>query len=180
MKNTTKGVLATGAALMLLLGGGGTLALWTDAESIGGGAVNSGHLNIVTDGVNAGCGDWQIDSGELVALTYSPGDLLVPGDVLTRSCAFTIDAEGSHMRASVDITTPSFSGVDGDFAGTLDAVVTAVEVDGVSVPEITEADDGGTLTADIQVTFDDLAGNATQSLSTVLDALSLSVSQLHG
>ncbi len=40
MKKSTKGALAAAAAGSLLLGGAGSLAYWTDAESITGTSIN--------------------------------------------------------------------------------------------------------------------------------------------
>ena len=111
MKKVTKGIVAAGLGAALLVGGAGTMAVWTEDETVGGGAINAGHLNLVTDGTNAGCGDWMLDTGESVPSTYTAGDPLVPGDVLTRDCAYTIEAEGNHLRATVGRRRPSnFSG----------------------------------------------------------------------
>ena len=179
MRNSAKGVLAAGAAVALLVGGGGTLAFWTETQPISGGALNTGHLNIVTDGINTGCGVWQLDSGESVALTYADGDPLVPGDVLTRECNYTIEAVGNHLRATVGISAPNFSGVDGDFGGFLTANLTDIQVNSSAATEFTEANDGQTLTAVVTVSFDELAGNATEDLGTVLDELTLTATQVH-
>ncbi len=179
MKKASKGAVALGAGVVLLLGGGGTLAVWSSTQPISGGNVNAGHLGLVTDGTNTGCGSWQLDSGEAAPLTYSPGDPLVPGDVLTRVCDFTIQAEGNHLRATVGISAASFSGTDGDFGGDLVADVSGIEVNGSPATSFTEADDGQALTATVTVTFDSTSGNGTQDLSTVLDNLSLTATQVH-
>lgn len=179
MKKATKGALAVGLGTVLLLGGGGTLAVWTETQPIGGTDLNAGHLNIVTDVTNTGCGAWQLDSGEAAPLTYVSGDPLVPGDVLTRECNYTIEAVGNHLRATVGISAGNFSGADGDFGGMLTADVSGLQVGGVPATSFTEDNDGDTLTATVTVTFDAAADNSTEDLATVLDALTLTATQVH-
>lgn len=179
MKKATKGTLASGVGVLLFLGGAGTLAFWTDSEPITGGAINTGHLRIVTDATNTGCGGWQLDSAESAAATYTVGEPLVPGDTLTRDCSFTVSANGNHLRATVGITAANFSGGDGDFGGKLNASVSAVKIDGTPVTSFTEADDGGTLTASVTLTFDSTALDNTEDLATFLDSLTLTATQVH-
>ena len=180
MHKATKGALATlSGAVLLLGGGGGTLAVWTQDTPVGGGPITSGSLALATDATRTGCGAWVLDAGEPTQATYSPGDPLVPGDVLTRRCSFAVEAVGDHMRASVDVSEAVFSGSDGDFGGTLAAEVSDVEVDGVPVTSFTDEDDGKTLTASVVVTFASTAGNGTANLETVLDEVVLTATQVH-
>lgn len=179
MKKVFRGVLAAGLGTTLLVGGAGTLAYWTEDATIGGGAINAGHLNLVTDLTNTGCGAWTLDNGEDAPGTYTAGDPLVPGDVLSRDCSYTIQAEGNHLRATVGVSAVTFSGAGGDFGGMLDASVTALEVNGVAASEFTEANNGQALTATVAVTFDPAAGNTTEDLSTVLDAVTVTATQVH-
>lgn len=175
----TKALVALAGAALLLIGGRATLAVWTESEPVTGGALNAGHLNLVTDGVNTGCGAWTLDTGESAPSTYNAGDPLVPGDVLTKTCSFTIEAEGNHLRAAVGLGAANFSGADGDFGGALVADVSDVSVGGVPATEFTEDNDGDALTAVVTVTFDGAAGNSTEDLSTVLDTVSLTATQVH-
>ncbi len=177
MKHSTKGVLAGVAGGALLLGGPGSLAFWSDDESVGGSDINGGSMSIATDATNTGCGAWQLDTGESSS-AYADGDPLVPGDVLTKTCAYTIHAVGNHLRATVDITSPSFSGTDGDFGGMLTATVSSLTVDGSPATEFTEADDGKTLGVDVSVTWDS-ADTGHMNAGSVLDDLALTASQVH-
>ena len=180
MRKATKGVLATtGGVLILLAGVAGTLAAWTDSKTIAGGNISSGHLAIVTDATNTGCGAWKLDNGEQAPFTYTSGDPIVPGDVLTRDCAYTVRATGNHLRATVGISAVNFSGTDGNLGGKLTAQVSSVKLNGTPVTSFTEADNGATLTANVTVTFDSTAGNTTQNLSTVFDSLTLTATQVH-
>jgi alternate signal-mediated exported protein len=164
---------------LILLGGAGTLAAWTNSRTITGGTITSGHLAIVTDATNTGCGPWKLDDGEQPAYNYVAGNPIVPGDVLSRSCAFTVRATGNHLRATVGISAVNFSGVNGTFGGKLTASVSAVRLNGTPVTSFTETDNGATLTANVTVTFNANADNSTQSLSTYFDNLTLTAQQVH-
>ena len=177
MRNEVKGAVAAGAGVLLLLGGGGTFAVWNDSKPINGGTINSGHLALATTGANTGCGAWQLDSGEQAPLTYTAGDKLVPGDVLTRECKFTIEALGNHLRATVGISAAHFT--NGDFGGKLVADVSGIKVNGNAATSFTEENNGQTLTATVTVTFNGDSGNGTQDLATTLSTMTLTATQVH-
>jgi alternate signal-mediated exported protein len=179
MKNEAKGAVAAGAGALLLLGGGGTFAVWTDTHTIGGGAINAGHMNLVTDGTNGGCGSWELDSGESVATTYTIGDPLVPGDVLSRECRFTIQAVGNHLRAGLVVSAANFSGGDTDFGGKLVADVSDIEVGGGAATTFTDDNDGQTLSATVTVTFNSDSTDVTEDMATTLDSMTLTATQVH-
>lgn len=98
MNKTTKGALAAGAAAVLLTGGAGTLAFWSDADTITTPDLASGGLDITL----VACPDWTLDgdggAGGLLGVRE-----IVPGDTLTRTCTYTITAEGDHLEAELDI-----------------------------------------------------------------------------
>jgi len=182
MNKSTKGALAVGTAALLLVGGAGTLAFWTADETTPGGTIDAGHLDLVVDGTNAGCGAWSLDSGESAAGTWSGGDPLVPGDVLSKTCAFTIDAQGNHLRATVDVSDPD---VTGDLAAGLVVDATDITVDGVAATSFTELNDGDPLGVTITVTFTD-PGSADNTyndpdtdVSAVLDTITVTATQDH-
>lgn len=177
MKHSTKAVVAAIAGGALLLGGAGSLAYWTDTEGVGGGDINGGTLSIGTDVLNTGCGSWVLDAAES-ATDYLAGDKLVPGDVLTKVCNFTIHAVGNHVRGTVDISTPSFSGADGDLDGMLDAAVSSLTVGGSPATEFTQADDGETLSVNVSVTWNS-ADTGHADATSVLDDLTLTAQQVH-
>jgi alternate signal-mediated exported protein len=175
MRKTRKGAFAAGTAAVLLIGGAGTLAFWSDTETVTGGTINSGHLDIVIDTVNTGCGAWTLDAGEAAPTTYTAGDSLVPGDVLSRSCAYTIDAEGNHLRATVSANAPTLTG---DLANSLTVAPANLEVGGVAATEFTEANDGQALTVDVTVTFNS-AVTDDEEVSAVLGDITVSANQVH-
>lgn len=183
MNKSTKGALAAGAAAVLLMGGAGTLAFWTSSQNVDGGAIASGHLRLTADATNVGCGAWQLDSAEQVPVTYNPGDPLVPGDVLTKACAYTLEATGNHMRGALSLSAPTLTpgAGAGTFGTDLQAAISAVTVGGATLPgnEFTEANNNQAVAATITVTFLGTSGNASQDAQATLEALTLTATQVH-
>jgi alternate signal-mediated exported protein len=179
MHKVSRGLLAAGAGSLLLLGGGGTLAYWGDADTVDGGTFDSGQLRLEVDATNAGCGDWMLDDGEGTEV-YDTGDKIVPGDELKRDCAFTVKAEGEHLVANVGIGSATFvPGGATAFGGMLTPSVSSLSIDGSPVTQLTEAHDEKALLVSVTVTFNSAAGNGTQDLSTVLNDLTITTTQVH-
>lgn len=184
MNKTTKGSLAAGAAAVLLLGGAGSLAYWTDSATVNGGSVNSGFLTL-DDG---DCDDsWVYAAG-----SASPGATVVnfvPGDIVTKQCTFVIGAEGDNLAAtpaipaSVTITpTPAAP----SFTATVGATYTLAGAAYSASTPITEDDDGDALVATILVTIPfgtNEAGvplvnaNDTQNITAALADLTVTLTQ---
>jgi len=84
MNKTIKGSLAAGAAAVLLLGGAGSLAYWTDAADIDGGTITAGTLTL-----DAGtCGDWTYAAG--AAGAGPPAKPFRPRDTLPNTSPLTV------------------------------------------------------------------------------------------
>lgn len=155
MRSSIKAALAATAGGALLLGGAGSLAYWTDDEDITGGTVNGGSLDLTS----ADCGvGWELN-GEGVTFLFSRP--LVPGDVLTKTCSYVVDATGDNLRADVSATAPDFGAVTALTAElaftssyTLDAVGAPAPAAFTPTDQITEADDGLELIATLTVDFD--------------------------
>lgn len=182
MNKTTKGALGASAAAVLLLGGAGSLAYWTDNATVNGGSVNAGNLSIdAVDGCDAL--PWTY-----AGKTANTGTVVnfVPGDVISKTCTFVIGAEGDNLAAtpvipdSVDIKSA---------AATFEATVAATyELAGADYTgaAITEDNDGDTLAVTFEVTIpfgtdedaaDVVNGNSMQDADASLDALTVSLSQ---
>lgn len=178
MKKSTKGALAAGAAAVLLLGGAGSLAYWTDSEPIDGGSVSSGELALETSDCDE---SWVYAEGNASAGTTVT--TIVPGDAITKECTFGITAAGDNLQAT--LTTPTTVTFDETpDATTLEATVgAAYEIEDAAVPAtITEDNDGDTVTATITVTFpfgDETTENAndTQNLLIELDEITVTLTQ---
>lgn len=175
MNKSAKGAVAAAAAGVLLLGGAGSLAYWSDSDGVAGGTFNSGSLSLTA--LNT-CNAWTIDSDEdAPGATFDPlSDLLVPGDKITKECTFTVDATGDHLRATVAAAATTDSGV---LAPNLTLDPAALTIGGTTVTEITEANDGDTLTVTVGVTFDSTSDNTTQLKSGTLDEIAITTSQVH-
>jgi alternate signal-mediated exported protein len=175
MKKSTKGALAASAAGALLLGGAGSLAYWNSTTAINGSDIASGKLALTENE----CGDWQLDAdggdgGNLGNRT------LVPGDTLSKVCTYTLTADGGHLAAKLDITTPSWTG---GLAGKV-TTTAAFDVDGTAVtpgsPYIFEDGAARTVTATFHVAFPfgTSVDNTSQGLSASLDDITLTATQV--
>jgi alternate signal-mediated exported protein len=174
MSKITKGAIAATIAAVLLLSGAGTLAYWSDADNVDGSDFNAGSLSLTP--LN-GCDVWNLDTGEPGGQPFVPASgYIVPGDVITKVCTFTVDAVGEHLRASV-VAEPGTN--DGDLLDYLTVATTDLAIGVSPISSITEANDGQTLSVTVQVTFNGSADNDSQHLEAVLDDINIVTTQLH-
>lgn len=122
MRKTTKGAIAVGAGVALLLGGAGTLAAWkVDTAVAAGTSISSGTLSIVPKVGASGLPVWAWNTG---TGTYDASSRIVPGDVVKRTQVFTVTARGDRLKFTGDLDlAPALSG-DPDLAAALSAVTT--------------------------------------------------------
>lgn len=99
MKKSTKGLIAAGAAGVLLLGGAGTLAFWTDDATVDGGELASGSIALTATDCSTAAWKHLEDDAD--------ADLLVPGDSVYKECTVTLVMEGDHIAADVEIDPDS-------------------------------------------------------------------------
>ena len=173
MNRTTKGALAVGAAAVLLTGGAGTLAYWSDTQTVTASTpLSSGQLKLGTPACGNG---WILDGGA----TFTT-QLLVPGDTLTKTCTIDLIAKGEHLGADLAISQAAF-GTTNAFAQQLTPSATFT-VNGASKTHVTELDDtgAGEISAKISVTFDGPgATNASQALTSSINSVSVTATQNH-
>ncbi|MGA8987298.1 alternate-type signal peptide domain-containing protein [Aeromicrobium sp.] len=167
MKNSTKGAVAAAAAGVLLLGGAGSLAFWSATDTVSGTDVVSGELKLSSPS----CTGWKFDGSETTAdKAYVPdSDKIVPGDVLTQKCDYTITAIGEHLRATLTAPNSSLTGSlatyitpSSTFKYKTPSVASGASA-GDPVGSITESADGSVVTAELKVTFNPGSDNASQS-----------------
>lgn len=111
MRKTTKGAIAVGAGVALLLGGAGTLAAWKVGTPVGAGtSVSSGTLAIAAKTGATGSPVWAWSNGATPAYDAT-NSRIVPGDSVTRTQVFTVTARGDHLKftGALDIA-PVLSG----------------------------------------------------------------------
>ncbi len=171
MNKLTKGSIAAAAAGVLLLGGLGSLAYWTDSEEVAGGELNSGSITLgeVT------CTGWlhTADDAEVTNI--------VPGDNVYNDCATTLTLVGDNIGATLAIDDTSIPSTE-----LADALTHNVELqDGLGEPIPSVTGEGETVvTAHIQVDFKyggpvsapdaaTDADNTSQAGTAALDALTL-------
>ncbi|MFT3798142.1 alternate-type signal peptide domain-containing protein [Microbacterium sp.] len=93
MNKITKGTIAAGAAVLLLLGAGGSLAYWNDEADIAGHSIQTGVLQLEAD---ASAGVW------------SPAlSLWVPGDHSTYTANLVLTATGDNMQGTIALDEDS-------------------------------------------------------------------------
>lgn len=167
MKKSMKALLAAAAATALLIAGAGTVAYWTATGTVTGNTFTSGTLELEpTAADGAHCTGW------LPATT-----LIVPGDVLTQTCTFTVDATGDNLSATLSASDPTFTETNA-LTGAL-LIEDTYKIDAVDVTTITDADNGKTLTATITATFPlgETADNTTQNLIAALQNITVTLTQ---
>ena len=144
MKKNTKGAIALGAAALLLAGGAGTYAAWSDSETLAGGSVTSGELRIT----QASGGVWTWAGGD----EFNPDeDLIVPGDEIEYTAEYTLAVTGTNLVAALDASVSD--DLTGDLAPYLTASATSDTV-GIDLDNITDADDGKTVSVTVTIEFD--------------------------
>ncbi len=173
MKRTTKGAIAAAAAGVMLLGGAGSLAFWTDEATVEGADINAGYLKLI----NADCGDdWTLDGGAVYTT-----QLLVPGDTLTKLCTYEIDAAGEHLTAAFSVDAPSFTTSDG-LTDELDLTADYTINDVAATPPTAVVDGdvvGATITVDWPYGVEDNDSNVSPGLSTTLNDITVTATQTH-
>lgn len=157
LNKVTKGALATGAGVLLLLGGGGTLALWNTDEGITAGTVTAGTLDLTAD-----TGSWSVTNAaagvtdQAIAIgTYR----VVPGDVLTFTQTVDVTLEGDHMEATLAIDPGTVASTFG--SSVVVSPVTMADSTGAAIPAtLTESEADVKASATFRFSDAVLAGTA--------------------
>ncbi|GAA4099470.1 alternate-type signal peptide domain-containing protein [Nocardioides kongjuensis] len=103
MKKTTKGALAAGTAAVLLMGGAGTLAYWTDSDTVTGSSITSGHLSLDASACQGTTG-WLLEGAPFDPSTGT----LIPGDTLSKTCNAVVNVKGTHFtQVDIQATAPN-------------------------------------------------------------------------
>jgi alternate signal-mediated exported protein len=143
---------------------------------VGGGTFTAGSLSLTP--VNA-CDTWNLDTAEPDGSPFDPtADRLVPGDVVTKVCTFTVAADGTHLRATVQATPTAASSGDLLTSGPL-TFATELAIGGLTVSSIDEGNDGDTLTVTVRGTFASSSDNGSQTDAAVLPDIDIVTTQAH-
>jgi alternate signal-mediated exported protein len=151
MNKTIKGAFAASTAAVLLMGGAGSLAYWSDSDTTAGATITAGELDI--DAASCNTAGWTVSNTveKVSNVAFVPGtDAVVPGDVLTKTCTVAIRAVGKDLRASLAVTPPTATGTMASDSYTLTSSFTR-GTESMSV--IKPADANKTINAVITVAF---------------------------
>lgn len=124
MNKLTKGSIAAGAGLVLLLGGAGTFMSWNSDESIAGGNVAAGYLEMEPIGAPT----WTVNNESLPVDTTIDQFLIVPGDKVTYTANVKVMAGGNNLKANLSLDEASITAEDNEPSRQLEAYL----VDGAS------------------------------------------------
>lgn len=195
MKNKTKGLIA-GAAGIALLTGGSTFALWTASDSVAGGTITNGELDVAAiDAIS--WADVSADRADAPhAITLATWQM-VPGDTIEGTQDIDVALDGDNLVAELTLrnagTDALPDGVTVEYdvvqAGTVLATaplgdVAQLELQSADNPDVAGRTVVGTslegttdLTVVVRVEFD--ADGRTSVLDTsVLDGLSVELDQV--
>lgn len=167
MNKSTKGAIAAGAAAALLLGGAGTLAYWNAEGDLGGGSITAGTLTLT----ESTAGAWTLN-GEAVSDISSV--LVVPGDTLVYTGAWTIGASGDNLEAEVSLEGVEATDTLAEFVD----IEESYTVGGTPIADgdtITGDNDGDALEATVTIDFDYGTTVDNDSQGTTLDLSDASV-----
>jgi alternate signal-mediated exported protein len=134
MKSATKAVIAGVAGIALLAGGAGSLAFWTDTKPGTSVVINSGDLSLgtITDGtgwmLSQAAGDLPAGTTATTPVAYT-SQLIVPGDVLTKTVNIPVTLTGTNNKATLAVTK-AVTGSGSDLVATLQPSI--VSVNGVN------------------------------------------------
>lgn len=175
MKKSTRTLLgtATAAALgaLLILGGTGSLAFWSDSSTSATQEIQSGSLDLGTaTGINlASAKIVNCASTCTTAVTYT-GSPLVPGDTITGTATVPVRLVGANMRAGLTVqpTTAAISAsvpADNALASAVSVTVKSIYGDnGTGIPNASRTVNLSPMDATIPVVFEvslpSNAGNA--------------------
>ncbi|GAA1131802.1 alternate-type signal peptide domain-containing protein [Citricoccus alkalitolerans] len=99
MKKMTKGAIVTGLGVALLLGGGGTLAVWNTSQTANAGSISTGAMSLTPSK-----GVWTTNLSQS-AIPDISAYRMVPGEKLTYTQDVAVGLEGDHLTAALSVDT---------------------------------------------------------------------------
>ena len=185
MNKMIKGSVAGATGIVLLMGGFGTYALWSDSTEMKASKVQSGELDIAPGSTAV----WD-DASTTAADDWNPGsDLVVPGDEITRTQTFDVKGYGKNLTGTITFnqgnldkggfasSTPAYDWLDVDVDitspdGELDVVSTSDTDFTFSSPFET-----ATLTAVVTYTVGDATAQQAQDAKATLGESYITIAQ---
>lgn len=176
MNRNTKGAVAAGAAVVVLLGGAGSFALWSDNATNTPGNVTTGELKLTAQGTPS----WKDVSadGIIGGTTVNPAtDFLVPRDTWEYTATYTALATGKNMKAQVTVNPGAVGTLPTGVTITPTATVAGNAATGGTAVDIAP---GAPRTVQVKVTvaFDDVTGQTSQNSAVNVSNMSVSLNQV--
>ncbi|MDV7100248.1 alternate-type signal peptide domain-containing protein [Gordonia amicalis] len=173
MNRKTKGAIAVGAGAILLLGGMGSYALWSDQEDIGEADITTGQFGLICD-----AGTWTDESAAVLGGTsVDPAlDRMVPGDVWEYTTQCDATATGKNMQAWLWV-----SGIGPTNNPVPDWITIETEVNSgaLNAPLIFANSTLIDIPVTVRVTFDELTPGTTATNQTIsVGGMKLSLNQV--
>ncbi|MGK9147660.1 alternate-type signal peptide domain-containing protein [Plantibacter flavus] len=127
MNRFTKGTIAIGAAVALLLGGAGSLAYWQQTDTISSGSLSfqTGELKLITQGET-----WTIN-GVSKTRDEAADMRLVPGSTVVYTKQYSVDKTADDLHVTFSAAIGGLNAVNID-----ETDVTTDAFDGVIVPSV--------------------------------------------
>lgn len=153
MRKVTKATIA-GALGVVLLTGGTTFALWSDSVNVDGGAVNSGTLAL-EQLEQSGTPAWNdISTPDPEPITTIEDFLIVPGDTIEYTDAFTVGASGNNLSATLGVSDPVAATGGAELLDATTVTQTFTDDNGEPVTDITSGHDGQVINVTVTFEFD--------------------------
>jgi alternate signal-mediated exported protein len=140
MNKLSKGAIAGAAGIALLLGGGGTFALWSSSQMIVAGPVTSGELSIdpIVGATWRDISPDLVDGPRVIPSEKIGSYRIVPGDTLEAVQTITINATGDNLRANLSVVPQGM--LNNADTALRDALDYAVSITANGVPVTPNAD----------------------------------------
>ncbi|MDI3329714.1 MAG: alternate-type signal peptide domain-containing protein [Micrococcus sp.] len=153
MKKMTTGAILTGLGVALLLGGGGTLAVWNAEATSETGTIAAGNLDL-----KAEAGTWRNGTGKKIDVTSYK---IVPGETLTYTQPVTVTLSGDRMVAKLTQHGSGIASAESNGFDTASIEVSPVKLTtarGAAVPNELTPKTNGNFVASTSFTFNDVSG----------------------
>ncbi len=181
MNKLTRGAIAAGAGLVLLLGGAGTFALWSDTATLSGSTITAGELKFGT----VGSPQWtNVTNGGNTAIADISTFRIVPGNTVKLTQTVQITATGNDLVAQLTYDPGSITiapELQSRITITLGATSNNANVTslGGNLFKVTPAAGVSTVTVTVTVAFDPATPNLEGQAKTVqLSGLKLTLTQV--
>lgn len=176
MNRNAKGALAAGAAVIVLLGGAGSYALWSDSGTNTPGNLTTGELKLTATGTPA----WTDVSttGIVNGTAVNPAtDLLVPLDTWEYTSTYSAVATGKNMKAQVTVDPGAAGTPPTGVTITPVATVDGTAATGGSAVTITPGA-AHTVVVKVTVAFADVTGTTSQDSPVNVSGMSVNLTQV--